>query len=159
MKFNWKKWIHTKWSNASEGKESSNLSPKALKISDEAMIEVLIKALLGFFIAFTITTTTFSLFTPSILANPISTTEKWIPYAMTHAFAYLALKGKKQNEEKYLTRAEAREWNDTVQTAWHYSVTRRLLSNPLNLALQSSSAFPNQMLHNTKKRLNNKRVS
>jgi hypothetical protein len=41
--------------------ESSNWSPKTLKISDEAMIDVLHKALLGFFIAFTATKITFSL--------------------------------------------------------------------------------------------------
>jgi predicted nucleic acid binding AN1-type Zn finger protein len=41
--------------------ESSTWSPKTLKISDEAMIDVLHKALLGFFIAFTATNITFSL--------------------------------------------------------------------------------------------------
>jgi hypothetical protein len=48
---------------------------------------------------------------------------------------------KKKNKERSLTKAEAREWNDKVQTAWRYSVTHRLSSNPLNLTLQSSSAF------------------
>ena len=51
----------TKWSNASDIGDSSNLSPKALKMSDEAIIEVLQRALLGFFIALIMTRITLSL--------------------------------------------------------------------------------------------------
>lgn len=54
---------HTKPSNASEMEGSNNLSPKALKISEAAIIEVLHKALRGFFIAFTTTNTILSLIT------------------------------------------------------------------------------------------------
>jgi hypothetical protein len=52
--------VLTKLSNALLA-ESSDWSPKTLKISDEAMIDVLHKALLGFFIAFTTINITFSL--------------------------------------------------------------------------------------------------
>uniref|UniRef100_A0A2P2R0R9 Uncharacterized protein n=1 Tax=Rhizophora mucronata TaxID=61149 RepID=A0A2P2R0R9_RHIMU len=54
-----RRWVHTKLSNVSL--KSSNLSPKALKISDEAMIDVLHKALLGFLMAFITASITFSL--------------------------------------------------------------------------------------------------
>jgi hypothetical protein len=52
--------VLTKLSNALLA-ESSDWSPKTLKISHEAMIDVLHKALLGFFIAFTTINITFSL--------------------------------------------------------------------------------------------------
>ena len=61
---------HTMWSNASELVGWSNSSPKVLKISVEAMIEVLDRALLGFFMAFTSTNSTFSLQTPQTSTDP-----------------------------------------------------------------------------------------
>ena len=54
--------MQTSSSNASDVEGSSNLSPKAVKISDEVMIEVLQRALLGFFIAFAVTNITLSLY-------------------------------------------------------------------------------------------------
>ena len=52
------------------GRRWSNSSPKVLKISVEAMIEVLDRALLGFFMAFTSTNNTFSLQTPQTSTGP-----------------------------------------------------------------------------------------
>jgi hypothetical protein len=50
---------------------SNNLSPKALKISEAAIIEVLHKALRGFFIDFTTTNKILSLITKLHIRNKI----------------------------------------------------------------------------------------